>query len=102
MKQKFRKLSFVKVADEMPEHKSHFDKGFIGIVDGTYSQLYGGGDVQSYALFKVEDGMITNHISWYDEDLLTLLPEQDKEKAEEMIEAYHLSEDEDNEEEEDE
>jgi hypothetical protein len=90
MKQKFKKLTFVKVADEMPPYMSHFDKGFIGIVDGTYSQIYTGNDIYSYALFKIENEKIVNRISWYNEELLTELPEQDRERAEEMIEAYHL------------
>ena len=90
MKQKFIKLTFVKVDDEMPEMMSHFDKGFIGIVDGTYSQLYGGNDINSYGLYKVEDGKIVNRISWYYESQLTELEEQDRGKAEDMIEAYNL------------
>ena len=90
MKQKFRKLTFVKVDDEMPEIMSHFDKGFIGIVDGTYSQLYGGDNIKSYGLYKVEGDKIVNRISWYYENQLTELKEQDKEKAEDMIEAYNL------------
>jgi hypothetical protein len=92
MKQKFRQLTFVKVDDKMPEHMSHFDKGFIGIVEATYSQLYGGNDITSYSLYKVEDNKIINNISWYDESQLTELPKQDRLKAEEMIEAYNLDE----------
>jgi hypothetical protein len=90
MEQKFRKLTFVKVDDEMPEMMSNFDKGFVGIVDGTYSQLYGGDDIKSYGLYKVEGDKIVNRISWYYESQLTELKEQDKEKAEDMIEVYNL------------
>lgn len=90
MKQKFRKLTFVKVCDEMPEEMAHFDSGFIGIVDGTYSQIYGGGgrSLTQYALFKVEGDKITGRIAWYYEAQLTALDEQDTLKAEEMIESY--------------
>lgn len=90
MRQKFRKLTFVKVADDMPDHMSHFDAGFIGIVDGTYSQIYGGKDVSSYCLYKVFNGKIVCRISWYEENQLTALPDQDREKAEEMIENYNF------------
>jgi len=90
MKQKFRKLTFVKVCDEMPKWMEHFDSGFVGIVDGTYSQIYGGGGgrLSQYSLFKVEGDKITNALAWYDEEQLTALDEQDSLKAEEMIEIY--------------
>jgi hypothetical protein len=68
----------------------HFPSDFIGIVAGTYSQLYSGTNIQSYALWKVEDGKVVNRISWYDEDQLTLCDEQDRVKAEEMVEAYNF------------
>ena len=90
MKQKFRKFTFVKVDCKMPPMMSHFDAGFIGIVDGTYSQIYGGDDIKSYCLYKVEGDKIVNRISWYYENQLTELEEQDREKAEAMIEAYNL------------
>lgn len=90
MKQKFRKLTFVKVDDEMPQSMSHFDKGFIGIVDGTYSQIYGGDKIDIYSLYKTEEGQVVNRISWYKEYQLTELKDQDREKAEEMIEASQI------------
>ena len=90
MKQKFRKLTFVKVADEMPVMMSHFDSGFVGIIDGSYSQLYGGGDVSNYSVYQIEDDKVVNHISWYDESQLTELKDQDRFKAEEMIEEFNF------------
>lgn len=90
MKQKFRKFTFVKVSDDMPKNISHFDAGFIGIVNGTYSQIYGGKDVSSYSLYKVMSGKIVNCISWYKESQLAELPDQDREKAEQMIEDYNF------------
>ncbi len=90
MQQKFKRLTFVKVAGAMPIHMAHFPSGFIGIVDGTYSQKYGGKDIKSYSLYKVENDVIVNCISWYDESQLTELEEQNQDKAEEMIEAYNL------------
>jgi hypothetical protein len=90
MRQKFRKLTFVKVAKKMPDHMSHFESDFIGIVDGTYSQIYGGRDIKSYSIYKVKGRKIVNHISWYDEELLTEMEKQDRFKAEEMIEEYNF------------
>lgn len=90
MKQKFRKLTFVKVADKMPPSMQHFDCGFIGIIDGTYSQKYGGNDIYSYSLYKVEENKIVNCMSRYKENQLTALEEQDTLKAEEMIESYNF------------
>ncbi len=90
MKQKFRKLSFVHVGNNMPSEMSHFDKDFDAIVDGTFSQIHGGRDIDSYAVFKIKDGKIINWIAWYKEDQLSLLPEQDIYKAEDMIEEYHF------------
>jgi hypothetical protein len=90
VKQKFGKLSFVHVTKDMPTWMSHFDSDFDAIVEGTYSQMYGGKDVDSYSLFKIENGKIVNCISWYHEPQLTLLPEQDRDKAEAMIEEYRM------------
>lgn len=90
MRQKFSKLSFVRVCDEMPESMSHFDSGFNAVVCGTYSQEYGGTDVGSYSLYMIKDGSIVNRVSWYHEDQLTLLNNQDKDKAEQMIEDYNF------------
>ena len=92
MRQKFPKFSFVQVDKTMPSSMMNFESDFDAIVDGTYSQIYGGDNITSYALFKVEDGNIVNRLSWYDEDQLTLLPEQDRDKAEQMLEEYMLTE----------
>ncbi len=93
MKQKFRQLSFVKVCKKMPEDMKYFDKDFKAIVGGTYSQIYGGRDIDSYSLYQIKDGKIVDELSWYYENQLTLLPDQDRDKAEEMIEDYHFEED---------
>jgi hypothetical protein len=90
MKQKFRKLSFVKVCDEMPPMMRHFESGFEAIVAGTYSQIYGGGDTDSYSLFQIENGKIVDCISWYEENQLTLSENQDRDKAEDMIKEYMM------------
>jgi hypothetical protein len=92
MKQKFRKLTFVKVDDEMPKDMKHFEGGFIGIVAGTHSQEYGGSNTWDYSVYQIENGKIVDEISWYNESQLTKQPNQDRKKAEEMIEEYNLSE----------
>ena len=90
MKQKFGKLKFVRVCDEMPGNMKYFDSGFDAIVCGTYSQIYGGINTESYSLYKIDSGKVVNRISWYYEPQLTLLDEQDMDKAEQMIEDYNL------------
>ncbi len=92
LKQKFRKLTFVKVADLLPESMRHFDSGIVCIVDGTCSQMYRGDDTKSYAVFKIMNGEVVGRSAWYNEDQLTALPdvEQDSMKAEKMIEIYNL------------
>lgn len=90
MKQKFRKLSFVRVCDVMPPEMAHFEAGIDAIVEGTYSQLYGGSNVEDYALYILKKGKVVDQIAWYREDQLSLLPVQDRDKAEEMIEEFNL------------
>ncbi len=90
MKQKFRKLTFVHVQKEMPPSMQHFESDFDAIVEGTYSQLYGGTNVDSYSLYQLEKGKIVNKISWYYENQLTALEKQNNLKAETLIEAYNF------------
>ena len=90
MKQKFSKFSFVHVCKKMPKEMSHFESDFDAIVEGTYSQLYGGKDINSYSLYMLEKGKIIDNIAWYYEKQLTLLSEQNKDKAEQMIEDYNF------------
>jgi len=76
----------------MPDCMSHFDSDFDAIVEGTYSQLYGGNDIKQYSLYKLSaDGKkIVNNISWYYESQLTELPDQNRELMEEMVELYNM------------
>jgi len=90
MKQKFKKLSFIHVCKELPDDMSHFENDFDGIVCGTYSQEYGGGNIKDYCVYKLENGKIVDQIAWYDESQITLSDHQDRDKAEEMIEKYNL------------
>jgi len=91
VRQKFSKLSFVHVTENLPHQMSHFPSGFDAIIDGTYSQLCGGNNIDDYCIYQIESDNIVNHIAWYHEDQLTLLPNQDKEKAEQMIEDYNFN-----------
>ena len=92
MKQKFKKLSFVHIVvdkKKTPE-MSHFNSDFDAIVNGTYSQLHGGYNIDSYDIYMLKNGKIVNELAWHRESQLTLLPNQDRDLAEEMIEEYHL------------
>jgi hypothetical protein len=91
MRQKFGKLSFVHICKDMPNLMKHFDCDFDAIVNGTYSQIYGGKNIKNYSVYQIKEGRVVNKIAWYDENQLSLLPEQDRDKAEEMIEEYNLS-----------
>jgi hypothetical protein len=90
VKQKFKKLSFVRVSDAMPGYMSHFESGFDAIVKGTSSQLFGDTDIDNYSLYKIVNGKIVDCISWYEEYQLTLIDDNNRDKAEEMIEAYNF------------
>lgn len=90
MKQKFSQLSFVHVGDNMPPPMDHFDKNFDAIVDHTYSQAYGGVNIDDYSVYQLKDGKIVDRIAWYEENQLTLLPKQDRELAENLIEEYNM------------
>lgn len=95
LRQKFPRLSFVRVSKKMPRCMSHFPSGFLAIVEGTYSQLYGGRDIKKYSLYMIQKGKVTDEIAWYEEGQLTLANRQDKAKAEQMIEDYNFADEED-------
>jgi hypothetical protein len=90
MKQKFLRGTRIKVDDAMPPSMTHFEKGFIGIVDHTYSQAYGGNDIKSYCIVQLnKDGQPINKIAWYQEDQLTLISD-DLKAGEEILESYNI------------
>jgi hypothetical protein len=91
-KQKFPRGAKVKVnVSKKKTWMSHFTTGFTGIVEGTYSQLYGGNDVKQYSVFVLDDkGVIVNCIAWYDEDDLTLVKGWDRKRGVDMIEQYEF------------
>ncbi len=90
MRQKFKMFSFVHVTKDLSWSMKHFDCDFDAIVGGTYSQIFGGTNINSYKLYQLKDGEIYQPIAWYYEDQLTLLSEQNREKAEQMIEDYNF------------
>jgi len=73
-KQKFKRGAKIRVCKEMPPNMSHFDSDFEAIVEYTYNQKYGGGDIDSYSLIMLdENGDPINSIAWYEENQLTLI-----------------------------
>ena len=74
MKQKFKKYSLVKIADDLGPHMSHFTSGVEAIVMYTYASKYGGPDNESYGLYLKGSG----ETAWYYENQLTLIDEDGK------------------------
>ncbi len=90
MKQKFKRYQFVNVDKEDATHRSH-KGGFAGIISGTYSDEYGGKNINSYTIYKIGDkGQVVDCCSWYEEWQLRLWSYQDAEMAGNMIEAYNF------------
>lgn len=76
MKRKFKPGDFVRVSKKMPKCMSHFDKDFIGCVQGSYKDLYGGGGRNpddEYSIIKFNKGRPVNVISWYPSSVLEKL-----------------------------
>ncbi len=89
--QKFKRGAFVKVTDEMPPWMSHFEKGFLGIVEYTYAQKYRCGNYNEYCLTQLDDaGKPINSLAWYDENQLTLV-DDDLKAGVRIIEQYRAS-----------
>lgn len=82
MKQKFKRSSFVKVKTD--HHEGN------GIIDCSYSQIYGGKNIKEYSIYVIENDNIINRLSWIDEEEIALCENQNQEKAETMIENYNL------------
>lgn len=89
MKQEFRRYQFVRVVKEAQGYKSNFGD-FDAIISGSYSDHYGGQSIDSYVVYQVENGKVVDLRSWYDDWQIKLLPDQDIDKAGDMIEAYNL------------
>lgn len=74
MKQKFKKYSLVKIADDLGPHMQHFTSGVEAVVMYTYASKYGGSDNESYGLYLKSSG----EAAWYYESQLTLIEEDGK------------------------
>lgn len=62
-KQMFENLSFVKV-----------NNSFEGIVKSTYYSEFGGADKKNtYTIYKLENGVIVDEISWFDKDEIVFI-----------------------------
>lgn len=86
--QKYKQFSCVWVSENLPSCMSHFPSGFIGIVHGTHSQLYGGKNVNDYSVYQVKGGKIVNTFSWYPESTLRNIPYAPKSSVKRMIKNY--------------
>jgi len=71
-KQKFQIGDKVKVAKDLGPMMSHFKSDFIGTVEYTYGQMFGGDNFDSYSLID-ENG---NSVAWYEEHQLTLVKDK--------------------------
>ena len=78
--QKFKTGTIVRIADDLGGAMSHFmGKGGEAVVEYTYDQKYGGGNIKSYSLILLDEkGHPYNSCSWYGEEQLTLVEEDTK------------------------
>lgn len=70
MRQKFFRGQIVWIQKEMPKSMSHFESGKYAVIQYSYNDQYGGGDVDSFSVMFLDDG---NSVSWYKTDQLTLV-----------------------------
>ena len=90
--QKFKRGWAVRVSSEMPKCMSHFESGFVGVVQYTHGQKYRSDDFNSYSLIVLdEDGEPINAISWYKENQLTLISD-DAGEGKKVIEKWEFGE----------
>lgn len=88
--QKYKRGAKITVCKEMPSYMRHFQSGFNAIVEYTYAQRYGGGNIDSYSLIVLDDkDKPINAYSWYEENQLTLI-DADIEKGKQIIEDYYF------------
>ncbi|KUJ56438.1 hypothetical protein [Chryseobacterium aquaticum] len=70
--QKFKRGNLVKIADDLGEGMSHFEKGKEAIILFSYKDLYGGNNDKSYEVVFPDTGTTS---AWYKEHQLTLIEE---------------------------
>ncbi len=88
MIQKFRHYQFVHVKSGYSSMTFALD----GIIHGSYSDLFGGKCVDKYSIFKLEDDVVVDCMAWFDEWQVSLSPEQDIDRAAQLIENYNFKE----------
>jgi len=71
MKQRYNTGDHIMIAKNLGEGMSHFTNDAEAIVKYTYSQKFGGDNIDSYCLFIKDHG----ETSWYHEHQLTLIEE---------------------------
>lgn len=88
IKQKFLRGQLVYIGD-MPQHMSHFPNNFIGLIQYSYRDAYGGANTSNYSIMRWSDSVCQLISSaWYEEDQMTLL-DNDRDMGEELLqEAY--------------
>lgn len=84
-RQKFFRGHRVKIADKLPEEMSHFEAGCEAIIRSSYSDEYGGDNVEDYGLLLLTEN--PHHVWWYEEDQLTLV-DSDRDAGEELLQQY--------------
>lgn len=84
-KQKFQLGDIVRVAKDLGPQMTHFSgKGEMALVIGSYSDQYGGEDVDSYTLYFQRGG----ECSWYLEHQLSLIEKRRNPTLQEMKHAF--------------
>lgn len=87
MKQKFRIWDHVKI---IGGHEDYV--GNEAFVKGSYSQMFGGDNIEDYSLCIIKDGEVVDNVSWFGEDEIEFIGRYSRSVAEEMDERFRLSE----------
>jgi hypothetical protein len=73
--QKFRKGTFVDIAEDLGCCMQHFHNGIPARVEYTYAHAYWGNDINSYSLLVRGESGHWRSVAWYDEQQLTEIKE---------------------------
>lgn len=87
-KQKFFRGHRVHITANLPKSMSHFTGDVDAIVDGSYSDQYGGSNVDDYSLLLLTKRPY--RVSWYHEHQLTLV-NSDRDAGERLLQKYKNS-----------
>jgi len=97
-KQKYPRGTRVFISESMPSYMSHFESGCEAIVEYSYEQEFGDGELEEgeeheYSLILLNsEGRPVGSSAWYEENQLTLL-DGTKEEGLLLIEEYKYGED---------